>query len=68
MSAAAPQTAPGVEAGPTLLLGPGSFAQSALPPASAPYRDAKLPVEQRVADLLARMTIEETVYGPTSQT
>jgi beta-glucosidase len=43
----------------TLLLGPGSFAQSALPPASAPYRDAKLPVEQRVADLLARMTIEE---------
>jgi len=26
-----------------------------------PYRDAKLPVEQRVADLLSRMTIEEKV-------
>jgi beta-glucosidase len=27
--------------------------------ASAPYRDATLPAEQRVADLLARMTLEE---------
>ncbi|HEY6012645.1 MAG TPA: glycoside hydrolase family 3 N-terminal domain-containing protein, partial [Candidatus Limnocylindrales bacterium] len=27
----------------------------------APYRDATLPLEQRVADLLARMTIEEKV-------
>jgi beta-glucosidase len=26
-----------------------------------PYRDAKLPVEQRVADLLSRMTLEEKV-------
>lgn len=26
-----------------------------------PYRDAKLPVEQRVADLLARMTLDEKV-------
>src|SRR5260370_11093856 len=24
-----------------------------------PYRDAKLPIEQRVADLLSRMTLEE---------
>ena len=28
-------------------------------PNVAPYRDASLPAEQRVADLLARMTIEE---------
>jgi len=32
-------------------------AQSALPP----YRDAQLPVEQRVADLIGRMTLEEKV-------
>ena len=31
------------------------------PPASAPYHDAKLPVEQRVADLLSRMTLEEKI-------
>ena len=29
------------------------------PPNVLPYRDASLPVEQRVADLLARMTLEE---------
>ena len=29
------------------------------PPNVLPYRDATLPVEQRVADLLARMTLEE---------
>lgn len=34
-------------------------AQSA--PQAAPYRDAKLPVEKRVADLLSRMTLEEKV-------
>jgi beta-glucosidase len=34
----------------------GALAQTPLP-----YRDPKLPVEQRVADLLARMTIEEKV-------
>jgi beta-glucosidase len=28
---------------------------------TAPYRDARLPVEQRVADLLSRMTLEEKV-------
>ncbi|HSZ17617.1 MAG TPA: hypothetical protein VK764_10995, partial [Terracidiphilus sp.] len=27
--------------------------------ANAPYKDARLPVEQRVADLLKRMTLEE---------
>src|ERR1700760_2216891 len=31
--------------------------QAAMPP----YRDASLPVEQRVADLLSRMTLEEKV-------
>ncbi|MBV8514486.1 MAG: glycoside hydrolase family 3 C-terminal domain-containing protein [Acidobacteria bacterium] len=29
--------------------------------ATPPYRDAKLPVEQRIADLLSRMTLEEKV-------
>ena len=37
-------------------LGPAAMAQNALP-----YRDAKLPVDQRVADLLSRMTIEEKI-------
>src|SRR5262249_22371620 len=31
------------------------------PAARAPYLDAKLPVERRVADLLGRMTLEEKV-------
>jgi beta-glucosidase len=31
------------------------------PPASAPYRNAKLPVDKRVADLLKRMTLAEKV-------
>ena len=35
--------------------------QQQQPPANAPYRDAKLPVEQRIADLLSRMTLEEKV-------
>jgi len=34
-------------------------AQPASPPADAPYRNANLPVEQRVADLLSRMTPQE---------
>jgi beta-glucosidase len=36
-------------------------AQGSVPTARAPYRDAKLPVERRVDDLLARMTLEEKV-------
>lgn len=36
-------------------------AQNDAPPSDAPYKDAKLPVEQRVADLLSRMTLEEKV-------
>ena len=31
------------------------------PPANVPYRDAALPIEQRVDDLIARMTLEEKV-------
>jgi beta-glucosidase len=31
------------------------------PPADAPYRNANLPVEQRLADLLGRMTLDEKV-------
>lgn len=34
---------------------------SARPPADAPYRNASLPTEVRVADLLSRMTLEEKV-------
>lgn len=33
----------------------------AKPPANAPYRNASLPVDQRVEDLLSRMTIDEKV-------
>src|SRR3546814_16192791 len=33
----------------------------AKPPANAPYRNASLAVDARVADLLARMTLEEKV-------
>ena len=46
-----------------LLMAPSdSTAQgSAVPsaPANAPYRNSSLPVEERVADLLSRMTLEE---------
>ena len=45
----------------TLATCSSGFGQSGQPPASAPYRDAKLPVEQRVADLLSRMTLEEKI-------
>jgi beta-glucosidase len=38
------------------LLGSGTFAQS-----TPPYRDPKLPVEQRVTDLLSRMTLKEKI-------
>src|SRR6185369_4096154 len=31
------------------------------PPANAPYRNAKLPIDKRVADLLGRMTLVEKV-------
>jgi beta-glucosidase len=34
-------------------------AKSAAVPANAPYKDASLPAEKRVADLLSRMTMEE---------
>ncbi len=38
----------------------------ARPPANAPYRNASLPVAERVADLLARMTLEEKIAQITS--
>jgi beta-glucosidase len=38
-----------------------SWGQTEKPPASAAYRDAKLPIQQRVADLLSRMTLEEKI-------
>jgi beta-glucosidase len=37
-------------------LGPAAMAQNTLP-----YRDPKLPVDQRVTDLLSRMTLEEKI-------
>ncbi|HWE86235.1 MAG TPA: glycoside hydrolase family 3 C-terminal domain-containing protein [Terracidiphilus sp.] len=40
----------------------GGWAAAQTPvPADAPYKNAKLPVDQRVADLLGRMTLEEKV-------
>jgi len=45
----------------TFALSGVASAQSGTSPASAPYRNAKLPVERRVDDLLARMTLEEKV-------
>jgi beta-glucosidase len=39
----------------------GRAAEPGATPASAPYRDPKLPVDKRVADLLARMTPAEKV-------
>jgi len=44
-----------------LAIGFRSLGQSEKPPASAAYRDAKLPVETRIADLMSRMSIEEKI-------
>ena len=46
---------------PLLLLGGASGSPLARPPADALYRDPTQPVNARVADLLARMTLEEKV-------
>jgi beta-glucosidase len=50
-------------------LAPGSSSQTPTPAAHAglPYENARLPVSQRVADLLSRMTLEEKV-GQMTQT
>ncbi|HEX4759137.1 MAG TPA: glycoside hydrolase family 3 C-terminal domain-containing protein [Terracidiphilus sp.] len=37
----------------------GQGTAATAPPASSPYRNSALPVDQRVADLLSRMTLEE---------
>lgn len=46
-----------------LLAPTAAFARQAgeRPPADAPYRDAALAVDQRVQDLIGRMTLEEKV-------
>ena len=44
-----------------LLFSAATLAQSGRPPVDAPYRNASLPVEVRVQDLLRRMTPEEKV-------
>ena len=43
------------------LIVPLIAAQAEEQPAAAPYKDPKLPVEQRVRDLLGRMTLEEKI-------
>src|SRR5262245_14850254 len=45
----------------TLLGGPAPAAARDAALAKAKYMDAKLPVDKRVADLLARMTLEEKI-------
>src|SRR5258706_14041748 len=45
----------------TLLSLPVMAQQTDIPPADAPYKNATLPVEQRVGDLLARMTLAEKI-------
>ena len=48
-------------AAPSAFAQSGSRAEIARPMADAPYWNASLPVEQRVADLLARMTLDEKI-------
>ncbi|GAB4519393.1 MAG: glycoside hydrolase family 3 N-terminal domain-containing protein [Anaerolineae bacterium] len=43
------------------LLAFGTVAQQDPPPDDAPYRDSSLPIEDRIDDLLARMTLEEKI-------
>jgi beta-glucosidase len=43
------------------LLAPGAHVAAQRPGANAPYRDARLPIERRIDDLLGRMTLEEKV-------
>src|ERR1043166_5833325 len=44
-----------------LALLPAAQSATTAPSAPLPYRDAKLPVDQRVADLLGRMSLEEKI-------
>ena len=43
------------------LVGVCALCSGALAQFLPPYRDSKLPIEQRIADLLSRMTLEEKV-------
>ena len=51
----------GAIAGPAVAQEAAAASTTAKPPKNAPYRNPALPTEQRVADLLARMTLEEKV-------
>ncbi len=44
-----------------LVVAAAFLSSSAMAQNTLPYRDSKLPVEQRVADLLSRMTLEEKI-------
>ncbi len=47
--------------GASFLMASGSFAQSTASDAPAPYLNPSLPIQQRVDDLVSRMTLEEKV-------
>ncbi len=48
-------------AGLSMVSAPMAFAATATGAASAPYKNASLPVDRRVSDLLGRMTLEEKI-------
>ena len=48
-------------AGLSMVSAPMAFAATATAAASAPYKNASLPVDRRVSDLLGRMTLEEKI-------
>jgi beta-glucosidase len=56
-----PSSIPGLLIGLSLFTPAAYGQQKAAPPETPRYRDASLPIEDRVADLLPRMTLEEKV-------
>ncbi len=52
---------PSLSVGLVALAGIETYAGENIPPANAPYRDANLPIERRVQDLLGRMALEEKI-------